>query len=89
MMNNIQDCYNILVCGGFHSGKTSLCDLLIEDNEDYNVLNIASKYTNDTHYEKEIGITCLPKLFFINLKNTKNKHFLFQIIDSTGYSEFE
>lgn len=84
---------NIAIVGHLNHGKTSLLDLLVKEthvlpDRDRAKIDEQLRYT-DTHIlEQERGLTIKSSPISLVLQNTKEKSYLFNIMDTPGHVNF-
>ena len=83
-----QDVRNVAIIGSYHSGKTTLCDLLISSQDDVTVTDPNKRKTSDLRFERERKLTIQSKPFSIPLIDSKSKHYMFNFIDTPGHPDF-
>lgn len=80
---------NIALAGNLHHGKTTFLDLLIQETHLQNWdLSKEYRFTDCRIDEQERGISIKSNPMSLILQNSKDKSFLFNVIDTPGHPNF-
>ena len=80
---------NVVVVGALHHGKTTLCDMVIESTFKTNPNNKESrKYTDLRVDEIDRSISIKANPFQVLLEDTRDKNYVFNVIDTPGHPNF-
>lgn len=79
---------SLAIVGGFHSGKTKFCDILINSEENFNITNKKKKYTDYFVIEQKRKLTHIMKNFNVLLEDKKGKSYGLNILDTPGHPDF-
>ena len=87
LQQNTGNFRNIAVVGGFHSGKTRFCDLLLNQQEENNS-QPKKKRTDYFVLEQKRKLTQLLKPFSVLLEDSKGKSYVLNVLDTPGHPDF-
>ncbi|KAE8266264.1 hypothetical protein A4X09_0g6086 [Tilletia walkeri] len=81
---------NVAVVGNLHHGKTSLMDMLLFESHRMEInMDKDTRYTDATILERQRGISTKSSPLTLVLPTTRNKSYLFNLLDTPGHPNFQ
>jgi U5 small nuclear ribonucleoprotein component len=81
---------NICFLGAMHHGKTLFMDLLVMNTHEKDwKINKEVRYTDSRQDEQDRGITIKASSMSMVMQDSKDKSYLFNVVDTPGHSNFQ